>query len=116
MTLGEAAAPAAGALGGAAPPSQGLADSVLGFGQTLLDGLETAAGSIGGAAAPGAPPGPLLGRDAVSALQLSAAAEHLVAGHASGRLVLWAVLSRTPVRVLTDVHSCPVAHLRFLQP
>ena len=111
VTLGEAAAPAAGALGGALPPSQGLADSVLGFGQTLL---ETAAGSLGAAAPP--PPGPLLGRDAVSALQLSAASEHLVAGHASGRLVLWDVLSRTPIRVLTDVHVCPVAHLRFLHP
>ena len=107
---------------------------MLGFAAAASELLETAAGSLGGAAAPGAPPGPLLGRDAVSALhlalapplalllrlpltptqtlaptpnpnpnqvsalQLSAASEYLVAGHASGRLVLWAVLSRTPIR------------------
>lgn len=39
-----------------------------------------------------------------------------MAGHASGRVVLWDVMTGVVLKEVTDLHTEAVSHLRFLHP
>ena len=54
--------------------------------------------------------------DSVTCVRLSEGASLLLAGHASGRLVLWDTATGTVLKDCTDLHDAPIAHLRFLHP
>lgn len=41
-------------------------------------------------------------------------ADWLVCGHQGGQVVVWDVASSKPLKTITDIHSSPVVHLRFL--
>ena len=51
--------------------------------------------------------------DAVTALAFSTESELLVAGHASGRLVLWDVMTGQTLKVVEGAHEAAVRHLCF---
>ena len=53
---------------------------------------------------------------ATQALQLAEGSELLLAGHASGRVVLWDVMTGVVLKEVTDLHTEAVSHLRFLHP
>ena len=54
--------------------------------------------------------------DPISALQLSESSGLLLAGHASGRLVLWDTVASTILKETIELHHQPIAHIRFLHP
>ena len=78
----------------------------------VLQGLSAASAAV--TAATGASSISSEERDAVTALQLPEISEIMLAGHASGRVVLWDVVAGVVLKEVTDVHELPVSHLRFL--
>ena len=51
---------------------------------------------------------------AVTALDMDQKGEWLVAGHESGRIVVWDLITGNCIKVLVSYHTTPITHVKFL--
>jgi hypothetical protein len=88
------------------------------LGSTLSSTLSSkfigAGASISGAKPSAGTPGPAI--DAVSAVRLAENASLLLAGHASGALVLWDLATVTILKACPSLHDKSICHIRMLHP
>jgi hypothetical protein len=98
-------------------PAHGAVRAVLGSSTTTTAPVPPGTPTSGsGSGASPAVPTAADAAEAVTALDVSRAPgqEHfLVAGHASGRVVLWDALKGSALKALPDAHAAPVVGLRF---